>query len=352
MRRRGAGTVEPLPSGSYRATRQREGKRERRTFPSEREALCWLAEGAVGVPAGVADTLTLGDWFQCYISDESLSPATRFHWPYHWRTKVEPWLGSIRLADFSVRDYQQWRQEVAHYSPVEVYRLVALLSAVVGSAVEKGKLAVRPVADWDLPKVPSKVRRTLSVEEARLFLQCCESDRFGSLFAFMLDTGCRPGEALGMHWQELDLSAGVARIRYTVEQLNTQRRLKETKTRGSNRSVVLSSRTVEVLTRLGRRSEGLVWATRKGEPQFRQVVGEALAKVLSAGKLPKLSLYSLRHSCATLLLGAGINVKIVSERLGHSSIETTLRFYFHSLPGMGKVAADWIGGTLYPQEPR
>lgn len=73
-----------------------------------------------------------------------------------------------------------------------------------------------------------------------------------------------------------------------------------------------------------------------------------LFDVLRVGRLPvTLNLYSLRHSCATLLLSAGVNPKIVSERLGHSSIVLTLDVYSHVLPSMQQTAAEKLESLLF-----
>jgi len=69
--------------------------------------------------------------------------------------------------------------------------------------------------------------------------------------------------------------------------------------------------------------------------------------LLESTALPDIRLYDLRHSCATLLLSAGENPKIVSERLGHASITLTLDTYSHVLPDMQQGAADKLEGILF-----
>jgi integrase len=68
--------------------------------------------------------------------------------------------------------------------------------------------------------------------------------------------------------------------------------------------------------------------------------------VLKAAKLPRIRPYDLRHTCATLLLGAGENVKVVSERLGHASAALTLDVYSHVLPDMQQGAAERMEALL------
>ena len=104
----------------------------------------------------------------------------------------------------------------------------------------------------------------------------------------------------------------------------------------------------ESLLKLGIRSD-IVFATSEGGPIYRRnLLKRHFKPLLKAAKLPdSLTLYCLRHSCATLLLQAGVHPKIVSERLGHASIVLTLDTYSHVLPTMQDEATTQIQRMLY-----
>jgi integrase len=86
---------------------------------------------------------------------------------------------------------------------------------------------------------------------------------------------------------------------------------------------------------------GLAFTTTNGQPlDYRVVVRRHFKKLLKAAKLPAIRPYDLRHTSATLLLAAGENVKVVSERLGHTSAALTLDVYSHVLPHMQQQAAE------------
>lgn len=93
----------------------------------------------------------------------------------------------------------------------------------------------------------------------------------------------------------------------------------------------------------------LVFATSEGTPiLIRNLVRRHFRPVLTRAKLAQsLRLYDLRHSCATLLLSAGENPKVVSERLGHASIVLTLDTYSHVLPSMQQAATEKLERILY-----
>jgi integrase len=93
----------------------------------------------------------------------------------------------------------------------------------------------------------------------------------------------------------------------------------------------------------------LVFATSEGGPLApRNLKRRHFRPVLERAKLPRtFRLYDLRHTCATLLFAAGEHPKVVSERLGHSSIVLTLDTYSHVLPSMQKAATDKLTGILF-----
>lgn len=72
----------------------------------------------------------------------------------------------------------------------------------------------------------------------------------------------------------------------------------------------------------------------------------SFGKILARADVPEIRFHDLRHTCATMLLAAGENIKVVSERLGHSSVKMTLEVYAHVLPGMQKQAADTMQKLL------
>ena len=93
---------------------------------------------------------------------------------------------------------------------------------------------------------------------------------------------------------------------------------------------------------------GLVFAASNGNPlDWRVVVQRHFKRIIEAAALPRIRPYDLRHTCATLLLGAGENVKVVSERLGHASAALTLDVYSHVLPDMQQKTADLLEHLLF-----
>ena len=144
-----------------------------------------------------------------------------------------------------------------------------------------------------------------------------------------------------------------------LEQTNECWRVKEHKTHRATRTGALAAITVEALKRhkvqqaerrlqLGPVYEdhGLVFARDDGSPWPPDAFSTAFASLIRRSGLPRLRFHDLRHSHASQLLRQGVHPKVVSERLGHSSINTTLDTYSHVVPGMQRDAALGIDRAL------
>ena len=198
-----------------------------------------------------------------------------------------------------------------------------------------------------LPKAPPRDQMPLTIEQAFTLIDAPASHRLGALVAVGLDTGARPGELFGLQWPDIDLDAGKIKFRRSLEERKGQLRLKELKTRSSRRTLPIMQTTIEAL-RLHRETAiaegrdvksgqlftasrgGLLRVSNFGRIQFRPWT-------VAAG-VPAIRVCDLRHTMATLLLQAGVNVKVVSERLGHTNITTTLQNYVHVMAGMQEAA--------------
>ena len=134
------------------------------------------------------------------------------------------------------------------------------------------------------------------------------------------------------------------------------------KTERSRRSIALSADTVSLLHEIRGKQitqqlevndawtdSGYVFTQPDGLPLDPNLMTRAFKKVLTTAGLPKLTIHGLRHTHATILLEQGVNPKVVSERLGHASVATTMDIYSHVLPDMQEKAALAIDAALAPK---
>jgi integrase len=228
-------------------------------------------------------------------------------------------------------------------------------------AVKWGLLSRNPSDLVELPKVPHKERRVLSPDEAADFLKATSVMPHGLVFEFALLTGMRPEEYLALQWADVDFQRSTARVMRALVRHDGGWSFEEPKTARSRRTVHLPApllekliahkrKQAEVRLKLGPvwQAFDLIFCSEEGTPlSIPNLTYRYFRRILTKAGLPRIRLYDLRHSCATLLLIAGENPKVVSERLGHSTIVLTLDTYSHVLPTMQQKATARLEEMLY-----
>ncbi len=159
-------------------------------------------------------------------------------------------------------------------------------------------------------------------------------------------------ETLALHWSDVDLERGRVAIRRASVVVAYEVQESTPKSARGKRNVALDTRTVEALRthrkaqvqdRLalgpGYVDEGLVFCLEDGTPLHPERASRMFVGCAKAAGLPRIPLHDLRHTWASLALQAGVNPKVVSERLGHASVGFTLDTYSHVMPGLQQDAA-------------
>lgn len=202
----------------------------------------------------------------------------------------------------------------------------------------------------------------MNPEEANRFLDASGETDWAALFELALATGLRPGEYLGLPWTAIDWDRGRIEVfKSAIFPKGSPPFIGAPKTKASRRSIPLDESTMEKLRdhrqdqlsdimRAGpdwSRELNLVFPAANGEiwceQSFRRYT---FSKVQKKAGLKGFSHYSLRHTCATLLLLAGENPKVVAERMGHSTIKQTMDTYSHVLPTMQAGATEKLSRML------
>lgn len=303
----------------------------------------------------------LDDWLNT-VAKPRVSPRTLGDYRGNLARYIRPTLEERRLQELRPFEIQHLYAAMMErgLSPRTIRATHAALHSALEQAMKWQLVPSNPAKLVDLPKQPKKERRVFSAEEASQFLKEARNDRLHALWVVLLTTGLRPGEALGLRWDD-----------WSEDRLRIQRSLTRTaeggwvlaepKTSRSRRSVTLPRSTVDALTthRAGQAREkllqgpdyqddGLIFCTARGTSlDLPGVTRRHFHPILKAAGLPRIRVYDLRHTCATLLLAAGEHPKIVSERLGHSSVSLTLDTYSHVLPDMQRDTAEKLEALLF-----
>ena len=314
-------------------------------------------------------TTTLGDYLDRWLRDAAKSRVSeRTHEDYTHLLKrhIRPALGKKTLAALKPLDIQSiyTAMRESGLSSRTVRYVHAVLHCALKQALKWGLLARNPAAMVDLPKQTRREMRVLTSEQARELLVAARSERHGLVIAFALASGMRPEEYLALRWPDLVLnpaapSATVQRvIRFTRK---TGWSFGEPKTRRSRRTVPLPASLVEWLKHHKRaqaeerlkagadwNDHDLVFCALNGSPlSLRNFERRHFTPLLKRLEIPRITVYGLRHSCASLMLATNEHPKVVSERLGHSSTVLTMDTYSHVLPGVQEAATDRLDSLLF-----
>jgi integrase len=181
--------------------------------------------------------------------------------------------------------------------------------------------------------------------------QAAEGARLYPFVVTAACSGCRRGELLALTWADLDFETGLMTVSKSLEQTRAGLRVKATKS-CEPRSIGLDDFALEVLAAhreeqnwdkvafaSGYRPNNLIFCQPNGDFYSPDHVGTRTKALLRKAGYPNFSLHSLRHSHASILLGNGTPLAVVSERLGHANQDITLSLYSHSLPADRKAAS-------------
>ncbi len=328
---------------------------------------------------------TLDVYLTCWLDSVSsrLSPRTHRDYGRILDAYVRPHIGDFRLEQLRRSHVQELVDKLARTpkrmakSPArEKPKAPELLSArtvrlahvilhgALKDAVREDRIPRNAAELVRLPRQERNEMTALTSEQVAALRTEFKGNPYAALIDFLLGTGCRPGEALGLRWEDLDLQAPAATIRQALS-INSDGRpaMKEPKTAGSRRRIPLPPSLVGVLRehkrtqsahalKLGAaydRTADLVFPNEAGAPlELRNVVQRHFKPTLVRAGIPRtVRIYDLRHTHATALLAAGIHPKVAAERLGHTTTRQTLDTYSHVLPGMQSEATKRIEESLF-----
>jgi integrase len=315
-----------------------------------------------------SSALSLSEYLDNWLESAAkprLRPQTYESYKYHLKKYIRPELGATRLSNLKAIHIQKLYfdlQEQSLGSRVIRYSH-AILNSALNQAIKWQIISTNPCLGVELPRHQRREMLVLSPEEVTEFLSECKENKHSLIFGFALATGMRPSEYFGLQWQNVDFENGVVRVRKAlVWKTGGGWDFGDPKTERSRRVVPLPKTLLNELKthrieqqknrlKLGPayQNSDLVFATEFGTPlNARNIDQRHFKKILKkVGLNEKIRLYDLRHTCATLLLSAGENPKIVSERLGHASIVLTLDTYSHVLPDMQKAATEKLEKMLF-----
>jgi integrase len=300
----------------------------------------------------------------------TVKETTYANYFYISRLHIAPALGRVKLKSLTpahVRGFYGEKARMANLSAATVKKMHVVLRRALSQAVSDGLIPRNAAASVKPPRAsaPGEEIRPLNSEECSAFLEASRGERFETLYVLAVHCGLREGELLALRWEDVDLEVAkpALLVRRTLTRGEDGREwVVDASTKsGKGRRVRLTRRAVAALKDHRKRQleermrlagiwqdHDLVFPSKVGSLLNPSNLRNRSFKRIKArsGVREDLRFHDLRHTCATLLLREGVNVKVVSEMLGHASIIITLNTYSHVLPDMQDSAADAMEAAL------
>lgn len=364
------GTIRKRSDGRWEARLLLEdGKRKSLYGKTRQEAVKLLAQAVQEREQGIVantDRQTIEQYLPSWVETvkkHKVEPSTYINCRLYVRKHLVPALGAYQLTKLTAQQVQSLyaRKLEDGYAPGTVRLMHITLHDALSHAVRVG-LVQRNVADMvDPPPMRHEEMAILDEDQVHTLLDEVAGDRLEALIMLALATGMREGELIALRWRDVDLERGTLRVMRTLKRGYAGYQFGKPKTKRSQRIIgvpttaITALRTHRVRQLEERFQVGDAWQDQ--DLVFCNEVGARLSlnrfdadgwfgRLLQRAHLPLVRFHDMRHTAATLLLARGVNVKVVSEMLGHSSIAITLSLYGHVLPHMQQQAAATMDDVL------
>lgn len=304
----------------------------------------------------------MAEWFIENYAKNELKEITAYNYESQIKNHLLPELGNIKLKDFTPAKITAFFK-TRKYSPATCRKVYVILQSIFARAVEQGFIKETPCTKAViLPKAkqPKEKKPFLNEHQAKDLLKMVEDNtQFNRIIKVLLYTGMRSGECLGLRWQDIDFENRTIHIENTLTDVGGKHWLQPPKTKTSNRYIALSDVLADIFKEQKKHNEEkisnlgkdysypeMVFTTDKGNYVDRSGLNTQFRRFVKGTDFDFITLHSLRHCNATLLINSGIDLKIVSELLGHSDVSTTANVYADVLESAKARVADLISLKL------
>lgn len=309
------------------------------------------------------------EWRTKTLLASSRKPTTRALYESLLRTHVETSsIASRRLDRLRASDVDGLIIELRsktksngdrQLAEASIEKIIRVLRLVLDGAVRDQLLARNPVETAERVSVPRKEVSHLAAADVVKVLAKARGTRYAAILSIIAATGIRKGEALGLHWEDVDFERGTLKVRKTLARVDGKLIRTDPKTEKSKRTIPLRG-LGEAVLREHRKAQleermkaaniwtetGYVFTTESGLPMDPRNVLRAITTAAKKAGIPNVNVHTLRHSAATHWLENGAHIRAVADLLGHSSTRITGDIYAHTSDEAANRAIDGLGEAL------
>lgn len=359
-----------FPTGIYKDT----GKREYiyRYCNTQAEAVEELQKLQTDKGMGISHSKELvetGAWLEEWVEKHKapkLAPATLTSYRNNLRVHIKPAIGKIALRDLSSYHLQRMLDGIGGSLStfVKNYNIV---HGALEKAVDLGMIPRNPCKGVTFPKEDADDMRVLTKEEQKALIDNLEGEYYRPMILTYLYTGLRMGEAIPLRWSDVDLVKRTIRVnKKAIVEHNFHNGKGEKavqvvqnfcKTKSSKRTVMFTAGLAVVLAEhkeamkqraedMGEdwREDSLVFLNSRGNMVHSRNIQEVLYRIYKKAGITGATMHTLRHTYATRCFEAGVDIKAVSEQLGHKTVKTTYNVYVHLLDDTKAKEIDKLDG--------
>lgn len=367
---KGLGTVYEYEPNKWRCLLELEpdenGKRKRKSFSgsSQQEVVDMLQKFQAEKLKGTLVVTNKTNFYEysnrwLKTKENTVKPTTYQSYLETCKLHFKKALGRSEMQKITTQQINNYLNSklVSGLATATVTKHKALLHSVFHQAVQEGVIGRNPVEhaitiaheQEDIkvinPREIVKLLRVAKVYDCRNKRQGKKSSMY-LLILLAVMTGARRGELLALKWDSINLTKGLLTIKDNLVEVNGKVTIETPKTRRGKRTIAIDTKVLEELAKAKETSESSwIFSTRSGGYLMPSNVSRSFISIRKNAKL-NITLHGLRHTHATLLISKGIDMKTVSERVGHEDVRTTLNLYTRALPERDREAAKMIESLL------
>lgn len=350
---------------------ERVTKRGFRTFTEAKNARAALMTELIKGEYIEPEKMSYSSYFSEWLTKKSnIEDTTREMYQSFLDQHIEPFFKNKAISKITAQDIKNFIDYLRREKKLgdeTVRRIFSTANACLNYAETYEVIPKNPadkIPKEDRPKAKHKEREIWSNDSVKHVLSKAKgTTRFWIAFLLAVMTGMRQGEILGLKWSDIDFDKSILRVRRSLRKDKAE--FKNVKTESSVRVIALSPLTLAFLEehrniiedekkRLKEKGgvyqdHDLVVCSSKGTPTSSTKVREAWYTACTKFKPehePWITFHDLRHQSASIMLNEREDVRVVSQRLGHSTINTTLNIYSHLLPNAQESAAAALDRAL------
>ena len=327
------------------------GKRQTKRFKKLQECRQWVADATYidkHTDLSVPSDMLVDAWYEYWISmkKKTVRPNTVRNYAERYARNIKPIIGNMKLTEVKPIHCQAVFNQMSEegYCSSTMYQARITLFNLLEFAKENEAIIQNPCkrsVRSDIGVTPSK-KEALTIDTQKRFLDMASNYCYYDQYAFVLQTGLRTGELVGLKWSDIDFKSKTLSVERSMEFRYGMGswRIEAPKTKAGIRKIPLTSEAIRILEKQKEEHKKLkviplewkdqVFLNRKGEPVKNSAYDTHMYEICDKAGIPHFSMHVLRHTFATRCIEAGMKPKTLQMILGHANIGITMNLYVHT----------------------